>query len=112
MAEAVAVDETADTADALAHVNHVGEFLLFGQALQAPVDETDGGDGLDDLLIFQYQVQVDGFRQNRMLRPEGDDRLLSHYLTSPAFAGFVITAWAAAVASALVSLKGVFLASW
>jgi len=75
---ALAVDAAADAANALGHIAHLLEILGLGQALQAAVDEADGGDGVDDGLVLHDQVKVQRLGQDRVLRPEGDDGLLSH----------------------------------
>ena len=80
LAVAHAVHEAADAAGPLHHIGHLVKILLLHQALQPSVDETDGGNGLDDLLILDDQIQMNGLRQHRVLRSVWYDTSLSHLL--------------------------------
>ena len=76
------MDETADTADPFGDVDIFGILPLFHEFFKAPVDVPDRGDDIDDHLVFQDEVEVDRFRQNRVLGPERDDYLFRHGLSS------------------------------
>ena len=73
LAIGLAVDEAADAADALGDIDELDVVLLLDQLLQAAMDEADGRARLDDLFVFDHQVEVDRLRQHRVLRAEGDD---------------------------------------
>src|SRR6478609_10081570 len=73
LAVGLAMDETADPANAFRHIDKFEVILLLDQFLQAAVDKSNRGPRLDHLFVLHYQVEVDGFRQHRVLRTEGDN---------------------------------------
>ena len=44
------------------------------------MDVADGGDRVDDLLVLEDEVQDERLRQDRVLRPHGDDGALHAFL--------------------------------
>ncbi len=73
-AEAQGVDAGADAADALDDVDHLVVVAQGGQRLQPAVHVAELGDGFDHGFVFHDELEMDRFRQNRMLRSEGDNR--------------------------------------
>ncbi len=73
LAIGLAVNETADAADAFGNIDELDVVLLLDELLQAPVDEADRGARLDHLFVFHHQVEVDRLGQHRVLRAKGDD---------------------------------------
>ena len=47
--------------------------LFFHQLLQAAVDKSDGRPRLHHLLVFDHQIEMDRFGQDRVLRAKGND---------------------------------------
>jgi len=68
-----AVDETADPADPLGDVDVFGKLPLLDQGLEPAVDIADGGQDLLHLLVLDDQIEMDRFREHRVLRAEGHD---------------------------------------
>ena len=73
LAIGLAVDEAANPANPFRHIDELDEVLLFHQLLQSAVDKTDGRPRLDHLLVFDDQIEMDRFGQDRVLRAKGDD---------------------------------------
>ena len=71
LAVGLAVNKTADAANPFRHVDELKVILLLHQLLQAAMDESDRGPGLDHFFVLDHQVQVDRFRQDRVLRSKG-----------------------------------------
>jgi hypothetical protein len=63
---------------------HLRVLDAIDHGLQAAVDVADCRDRVDDLLVFEDEVQDERLRQNRMLRPERDDGSLHAFLPDAA----------------------------
>ena len=76
------MDETADPADPFCDENIFGIFTLFHEFLEAPVDVADRGNNIHDRLVLEHEIEVQGFGEDGVLGPEGDDHLFRHGLSS------------------------------
>ena len=77
-----AVTEGADAADAFCHIDELLEISFFHQFFKSSVDIADGRHCPDHCFIFQFQIQMNRFREDRMLGSEGDCRYFCHQLPS------------------------------
>ena len=73
---AQAVSEGADPAGSLGDIDILVEVASVYKFLKSAVNESDGRDDIDDLLILKDKVQMDRFRKDRMLRSERNNASL------------------------------------
>ena len=73
-AEAQGVDAGADAADAFHDVDHLVVVAERGERFKSAVDVAELGQGFDHGFVVHDKLEMDRFRQNRMLRSERNDR--------------------------------------
>lgn len=92
----------ADAANALRHVHELRVVALLDELLEPTVHVADTRNRVDDGLVLEDEIEMDGFGQDGMLRPERDDGAFTHRLppcpSSPAAPraarGFIGNFWA------------------
>ena len=76
--------KAADAAHALGNVDELVVVALFHELLKAAVHKSNLGNGLDDMLVFNDEIEVHGLGKHRVLRTERDNGTSRHaYLHRP-----------------------------
>ena len=114
--------KAAQAADPVGHMDKIDEVPIFHQSFEAPMDITYGGDGVHNLFIFRYEIEVNRLGKHRVLRSERDNAFFSHEIllysfsaaadVSSGFDGASAFGIGAFGSLTLSTLKGVLIAVW